>query len=249
MLWQLYGNEIRNSWPVIRTRLPSILSMGFFGFTVFNVLFYFGAHYTTAINIGILQGSIPVFVMAGAFVAHGSRPTPLQIVGVMVTLAGVATVATQGQPQKILDLDLNRGDLAMLVACALYALYAVALPGRPKMPGPAFFTLLAIVAAATSLPLAVLEIATGNAGWPTPKGWAITLFVAIFPSCLSQLFFMRGIDLIGPARAGIFVNLVPVFAAALGVAIIGEPFAWYHGAALALVGCGIWLAQRKPGTR
>jgi drug/metabolite transporter (DMT)-like permease len=68
--------------------------------------------------------------------------------------------------------------------------------------------------------------------------------VAVFPSCLAQIFYLRGVDLIGPGRAGVYVNLVPVFAAVMAVVLISEPFAPYHGAALALVLGGIWLAQR-----
>ena len=53
--------------------------------------------------------------------------------------------------------------------------------------------------------------------WPTPTGWAVALFVAIFPSCLAQIFFMRGVDLIGPGRAGVYTNLVPIFASGLAI--------------------------------
>jgi drug/metabolite transporter (DMT)-like permease len=81
------------------------------------------------------------------------------------------------------------------------------------------------------------------------QGWMVMLYVAIFPSCLAQLFFLRGVDLIGPGRAGVFINLVPVFAAVLGVGLLGEPFGWYHAVALALVIGGIWLAQSaQPAT-
>ncbi|MEM7295852.1 MAG: LysR substrate-binding domain-containing protein [Pseudomonadota bacterium] len=73
----------------------------------------------------------------------------------------------------------------------------------------------------------------------------VTLFVAVFPATLAQQFFMRGVELIGPGRAGVFTNLVPVFASALAVLILGEIFAWYHGAALVLVLGGIWLTQRS----
>ena len=73
----------------------------------------------------------------------------------------------------------------------------------------------------------------------------LLVFVVIGPSILSQLFFMRAIELIGPGRAGVFVNLVPVFAPLLAVAILGEQLALYHGLALALVLGGIWIAERK----
>ena len=70
------------------------------------------------------------------------------------------------------------------------------------------------------------------------------LFVTLFPSFLAQIFFLRGVDLIGPGRAGVFVNLVPVFASGLAVVVLGEVFAWYHAAALVLVLGGIALANR-----
>ncbi len=132
----------------------------------------------------------------------------------------------------------------MLAACGFYAFYTLALRERPNMPGIAFFTLLALISAITSVPLLIAEWAMYGLTMPTLQGWLVTLFVAIFPSCLAQLFFLRGVDLIGPGRAGVFVNLVPVFAAILAVVLINEPFAAYHAVALVLVIGGIWLAQR-----
>jgi drug/metabolite transporter (DMT)-like permease len=141
-------------------------------------------------------------------------------------------------------MELNRGDLWMLAACVFYAFYTVALRDRPSMPGAAFFTLLALISAVTSLPLAVGEALLSGFLLPTWQGWLVTLYVAVFPSCLAQLFYVRAVDLIGPGRTGVFVNLVPVFTAILAVLLIAEPFAAYHAVALALVIGGIWLSQR-----
>ena len=246
VLWPIYGSEVRRHWPDIRQRLFGVALMATLGFTAFNVLFYFAAYYTSAVNIGILQGSMPIFVLAGTFLAHGARVSWLQTAGVLVTALGVVVVATHGDPLAILDLELNRGDLLMLAACVLYASYTVALRDRPEMPGAAFFTLLALIAAATSLPLVVLEAATTGLAMPTFNGWLVLAYVAIFPSCLSQLFLLRGVDLIGPGRAGVFINLVPVFAAIMAVALLAEPFSPFHAVALALVIGGILLAQRSP---
>ena len=99
------------------------------------------------------------------------------------------------------------------------------------MPGLVFFAAMAGVAFLTSLPLLAVEIAQGTVQWPTAKGWLVLLYVGLFPSLLSQIFFMRGVELIGPARAGLFVNLVPVFGALLAVLLLGEPFALYHARA------------------
>jgi drug/metabolite transporter (DMT)-like permease len=158
-------------------------------------------------------------------------------------------VATRGAPLQILGVDLNWGDLAMLAACALYAAYTVGLRDRPSMPGTAFFTLLALISAVTSVPLVIAEGLAMGFELPTLTGLLITAWVAIFPSCLAQIFYLRGVDLIGPGRAGVYINLVPVFAAAMAVVLINEPFAPFHGLALVLVLGGIWLAQRTQASK
>jgi drug/metabolite transporter (DMT)-like permease len=244
VLWPIYGTQVREHWPDIRQGLSRVVLMASLGFTGFNALYYIAAHYTTAVNIGILQGCMPMFVLAGAFLAHGTRASALQIVGALITALGVIVVATQGAPLAILDVDFNRGDVLMLVACVLYAFFTVALRDRPKMPGAAFFTLLAFIAAVTSLPLVALEAASTGLTLPTVQGLLVTAYVAIFPSCLSQIFLLRAVDLIGPGRAGVYINLVPVFSAILAVLLLGEPFAFFHAVALVLVIGGILLAQR-----
>jgi drug/metabolite transporter (DMT)-like permease len=244
VLWPIYGRQVRQHWPEVRRRLAGVVLMATLGFTGFNVLYYIAAHHTTAINLGILQGSIPVFVLAGAFLAHGTRVSLLQAMGVLITLVGVVVVATQGEPLRLMEIEFNHGDILMLAACLIYALFTLALRDRPQMPGAVFFTLLALIATLTSLPLVAFEALTGGLQLPSTEGLLITAYVAIFPSCVAQIFLLRGVDLIGPGRAGVFVNLVPVFSAILAVGLLGEPFAAYHGAALVLVMGGILLAQR-----
>ena len=135
----------------------------------------------------------------------------------------------------------------MMIACTSYAVYTIALRDRPRVSGFVFFSVLAGAALLISLPLLVYEVAAGLVVWPDALGWAVLLYVALLPSLLSQIFFMRSVELIGPNRAGLFVNLVPVFGAILGVALLGEPFRAYHAIALFLVLGGIWLAERHRG--
>src|SRR5215207_9552543 len=226
-------------------RWPSILLMGTLGLTVFNALFYLAAHHTTAVNLTILQGSMPVFVLVGALVFYGTRIHGWQIAGMAVTLLGALLVATRADPGTLASFSFNVGDLWMLAACGLYAGYTVALRGRPAVPGLVFFAALAGVALLTSVPLMAYEVASGTVTWPTPRGWLIVLYVGLFPSFVSQVLFMRGVELIGPGRAGLFVNLVPTFGALLAVLILDEPFAAYYAVGLALVLGGIWLAEPK----
>lgn len=240
----LFGAELRAHWDTARPHLWRIAGMATVGFTAFNGLFYQASLRTPAVNIGILQGAIPVFVLLVAYAVHRSRIRAIQAVGVALTVTGVVTVATGGAPLTLFTLGVNDGDALMLLACLLYALYTVALQTRPAMPGRAFFTLMSVIAVVTAAPFAAVEAWVSAPPMPSLEGWLVTLYVALFPSCLAQLFFLRGVDLIGPGRAGVYVNLVPVFAALLGIAVLGERFAPFHAIALTLVLGGIWLAQR-----
>jgi drug/metabolite transporter (DMT)-like permease len=239
--------HVRRDWPVIREHLLFVSSMGAVGFTVFNALFYIAAHSTTAVNLGIIQGSIPVFVLVGAFAAYRTRVAGLQVAGVLVTTVGVVIVASGGDLARLATLALNFGDVLMIGACLLYAGYTLGLSLRPPVSPLSLFTVMAGAAFVTSLPLAFAEAAFDRFQWPTPAGWLILVLVTLFPSFLAQIFFIQGVSLIGPSRAGVFVNLVPVFASILALLVLDEPFEPFHAAALGLVLGGIWLSERgKP---
>lgn len=237
-------SNLKRDLEALRPRWIFVTAMGALGFTAFNALFYTAAHRTSALNISILQGSIPAFVLIGARAIYGVRIVGWQAFGAFVTMAGVATIAAQGDPSRLLALAFNTGDAMMLVACVFYAGYTVGLRSRPAISGLSFFTAMAAVAFITSIPLLVIEWGTGSFIAPTFRGLAALLYAALLPSLIAQILYMRGVQLIGPGRAGVFVNLVPAFGAVLAVALLGERFALYHAVALALVVVGIAIAER-----
>ena len=240
--------QIRRDWPAMRPRLLFIAVMGAVGFTIFNAMFYVAAHWTTAVNLGIIQGAAPVFVLIGAFAAYRTPVGGLQAAGVLVTMVGVAIVAAGGEFARLAALALNFGDVLMIAACVLYAGYTLGLSRRPLVSPLSLFTGLACAAFVTSLPLALAEATLGRFQWPTPAGWLILALVTVFPSFLAQISFIHGVTLIGPGRAGVFVNLVPVFASILALLILQEPFRLFHAVALLLVLGGIWLSEHGKGS-
>ena len=238
---------ILENLDTIRAHRWRILLMSGFGFTGFTVLFYASAYWTTAVNITLLQSSIPPMVLAGTVVFRGLKPTLMQVIGMVVTLFGVSLVATHGEPLRILETQFNFGDVLVLIACVFYAGYTLALRERPALPPLVFFAALAFAALVTSFPFMIGEVALGKFHWPTPGGWGLLVFVALGPSLASQLLYMRGVELIGPNRAGLFSNLVPIFGALFAVVLLGEDFHVYHALALALSLAGIWIAERWAG--
>jgi len=239
--------SLRRDWPALRERWVYLTAMGTAGYTVFVALFYVAAHYTTALNLSIIQGAIPAMVLIGARAFLGVRFTALQALGAAITMLGVVVIAAQGDPARLRTLAFNTGDVMMVVAAALYAGYTVGLRQRPDVSGISMLAAMTLAAFVTSVPLMIWEILSGGFIWPTLGGLLALAFVALGPAFVSQLMYMRGVELIGPGRAGVFVNLVPAFGAIMAVAILGEPFAAYHVVALILVVGGIAIAQRGSG--
>ncbi len=236
-------------WPMIRAHWLLIGLMGFFGFTMYQALYFGAAHATSGVHLAILQGVAPAFIFAGARIFYG---TPIGLVrgfGLLMTMLAVAVVATHGEPQHLIDMNFNIGDLAMVIASLFYAAYTVALRKRPALSALVFFTSLAAVATVTSLPLLAAEFMYGRVQWPTPSGWLSLSYIILFPSILAQIFFIRGVSMIGPGRASLFYNLVPVLGAIMAVTLLGEPFAPYHAAGLALALGGVMIAEIFGGRK
>ena len=226
----------------LRSRWIFLLLMGF-AMTASNSFIFLAAKYTTGVNLAILQGVTPVFVLAGAALVYRMPVTGVQMAGVLMTLIGVVVVATRGAPLTILGLHLNRGDIYQLLSAVIYSCYVVALKNRPAVSSLALFSVIAVVSFVTSIPLLTLEAATGNFFMPTWKGIAALGYIAIFTSILGHLFFMRAVDLLGPGRAAIFHNITPVIGAILSVIILGEALKPYHLTALTLVMAGIYVCE------
>lgn len=240
---------LRRDFAEMRARWAFVGAMGALGFTAFNALFYVSAHYTSAVNISIIQGAVPALVLIGATFL-GMRATGLQIVGTVMTMAGVIAIAAQGDWSRLAHFEFNFGDVLMVIASVFYAGYTIGLRYRgARISAFGFLAGMAVAAILTSAPLFALEWAQGKAVWPSWAGLLVLLYAALGPSFLAQVLYMRGVELIGPGRAGVFVNLVPVFGALMAALLLSEPFAAYHVVALVLVVGGIAIAQLRPASR
>ena len=244
--------RIVEDWAVARARLPYLFLLGAAGFTGFSVALYYALVYTTALNASILQGSMPLFVFLVSYILFSSRVVKEQVGGFLLSFLGVIAVAAQGKLGNLLTLNVNAGDALMLVAIVSYAIYTSGLRSKPALHWTSLMFVLCLAAALTSLPLLAVEAMQGATMLPDARGWLVVLYIIVFPTLLAQVFFIRAVELIGPNRAGLFINLLPVWGALLAVLLLGETFQLYHGLALALILAGIGLAEyggRRQGWR
>lgn len=239
---------LRRDWPTIRRHWPLYLFYGAVGYATFNALLYVAAYFTSGVNMAIDQVAINIFVMLLNFLLFRQRVKALQLLGVAITIVGVVLTATHGNLTRLLSLDINFGDFLVLCACLAYAVYSISLRWRPAIAWTSFLFASFTGALIASLVL----IATTGGGLPhlavtipaiTPLGWVLVAYAVLFPSLLSQLFYARGLELIGANRASLFINLIPLFGALGSVLILGETLQGFHLIAGALVIIGIVLAE------
>jgi drug/metabolite transporter (DMT)-like permease len=241
----LCRKELIEGWNILSKRLKWLIIMGLFGFTGFNSSYYIAAHDTIAINLGIVQGTMPAFIIIIARIWLKEEIKLIQLCGVLITFIAVLLVVSAGNLNSLLNFKLNKGDIIMILACTLYAVYAVGLRKKPKISALTLLTFFSYVAFIGSIPGLIYETISGNVILPGNKGILILAVIIIFPSFLAQIFFMKGVEKIGPARSGLYTNLVPVFSSMLAVLFLGELFQIYHMVSLLLIFFGIYLFEYK----
>ena len=245
LLTFLCRKQLFETWKVLKYRLKWLVIMGLFGFTSFNSFYYIAAHDTIAINLGLVQGTMPAFIIIISRMWLKEKINIPQLIGVIITFVAVLLVVSSGNLYALMKLQLNKGDIVMIFACTLYAVYAVGLRKKPKIGALVLLTFFSYVAFIGSLPGLFYETFTSNLVLPGMKGITILSIIIIFPSFLAQIFFIKGVEKIGPARSGLYTNLVPVFASILAVLLLGELFKLYHLISLTLIFLGIYMFEKK----
>ena len=238
--------ELRRHRAVLIGHWKLIAWLGLTGIAAFQTLCYLALTQTTALNTILLLSLAPLAIVALSWLVLGERLSRLQGLGLVTSLGGAAVLILHGDATSLLTLRLNAGDLWMLIAVGLWAIYSVLLRRRPaELPPLALHT--ASVGAGTlwMLPLFAWEGLFGS-GLPTaPAAWAAIGFVAVFSSAIAHAMWVRGVASIGPSRAGVFIHLMPLFGAVLAITFLGEELAPHHLLGAAFVLCGVALTSRK----
>jgi drug/metabolite transporter (DMT)-like permease len=218
--------------------------LGLINIAVFNTLCYAGLRYTTATNAGLLNSTVPVFILLISWLALREPLSLRQGAGVLLSLLGVVVIIAHGDMGMLLALRFNLGDMLLLIAMVLWATYTVLLRWNPvRMSTGASLAAMILFGLP---PLAVMygvELASGARLTLTSSGAATLAYFGIFPSVLAYLFYNRGVVEIGANRAGVFVHLVPVFGFFLSAIFLDEPPGIYHAIGVVFVFCGIWLCS------
>ena len=225
----------------VRAQLPRLIVLGLLGMVVYQSLAYYAAYLTTATHMGIIGSLTPMMVLALSITLLGQRLRWGALLGSLLAIAGVSLVVSSGNPVNLFTQGLNGGDALMFIAMLAYAVYNILLKrwATPRLSTVQWLYLQILVAVVAQLPLYLLSPKTGLNATNLP----LVGFAGIMASIAAPLLWMIAVARIGPSRASMFFNLVPIFTALIAVVALGEPLALHHAVGGALTIAGLLLAE------
>lgn len=244
----------------VRQRWAYLGMLGLIGVGAYNAMQYVALRTSTPVNVTLIASSLPLWTMIVGALFYRVQPTRPQLVGAVLSLAGVLTVLARGDPLALLRIQLVEGDLLMVLAIIGWAIYSWMLvrppahmrgAARPDWDWAGFLFAQSLFGACAAF--AAAGIGEAVAASITPRwSWqlvATIIFIAVGPSIIAYRSWGLAVAEAGPAIAAVFYNLTPLITAVLSVVVIGEWPQLYHGAAFLLIVAGILVSSRSVAAR
>jgi len=229
-----------------KVKLPVYLFTGIIGMFGYHVLFFTALKYTTAINTSIIAATNPMVTTVLAFFFLRSKLGGRQIFGILLSFVGVILTITGADLETLRRFSFNAGDLWMLAAVTAWAAYSVFSKSKGKGIPPIVLTYYSfLVCTVLLIPFVIYERPWEILPSVPASAHLAVLYMSVFPSVIGYLVQQMAIKEIGPSRASIFVNLVPVFSIVMAVAILGEALEPVKLLTAALIIAGVYICQRS----
>lgn len=228
------------------------LLLGLLSTSGYNALLYLALNTSTPINVTLVGASTPVWMLMIGRMVYGQAISGRQMLGAALSIAGVVLVMCRGEWAQLAGLRLVVGDVYVLLASMGWAYYSWLLAHPTPESAPiradwaAFLLGQIVFGLIWSIAFTSVEWGLTDArlhwGWPLS---AALVFIACGPAVLAYRSWGAGVGRAGPAVAGFFINLTPLFTALLSSAVLGEAPQLFHGLAFALIVSGIVLSSRR----
>ena len=246
ILFPFTYKEVINKKDYVFENLGLFIILGITSITIFNSIVYYSLYYTQVISGILMISTIPVWILFFASFLKIEKTNLFQILGVILSLTGVLFIVTKADIQLIKELEFNKGDLSMVIGMLSWAIYSALL--RKKTHPISQLALLEIIIICGFIflvPIYFIEMSFGNKivlGLP----FLLTLgYVVLFPGIFAFLFWIKGLDIIGANRSGVFLHLMTIFGALMAIVILGEKFMFYHFLGAIFIIAGITLSNKS----
>ena len=238
--------EIYNNLPSIKKNWLVISFMGVITISTFNSVVYFALNYTQVINAVLVLAAIPAATIVLSSLMKIEKTNIFQLFGLLLSIIGIGSIISNGDIQKIIFLNFNNGDLWMLVCVFTWALYSTLLKKHKfKFSQFTLIQLMVSVGILFLIPQFFYEKVIGLEVNLNKAFFLILFYVVVFPAIAAYYCWQKGVEIIGPNRASMFIQLMPLFSAVMAIIIFNEKFELYHFAGAAFIVSGIYLSNKN----
>ena len=232
-------NYIKKNWIVISF-------MGIITISTFNSVVYLALTYTQVINAVLVLAAIPAVTIIISSLMKVDKTNIFQLVGLFLSIIGIGAIISNADLNKIFSLNFNKGDLWMLVCVLSWSLYSTLLKKHNfKFSQFTLIQLMVSVGILFLIPQFIYENHIGLELNFNKPFFLILFYVVVFPAIAAYYFWQKGIEIIGPNRATMFIQLMPLFSAIMAIIIFKEKLELYHFAGAAFIVSGIYLSNKK----
>ena len=238
--------EIYNNLPYIKKNWFVISFMGLITISTFNSVVYFALNHTQVINAVLVLAAIPAATIIFSSFMNIEKTNIFQLLGLFLSILGIGAIISNGDVQKIISLNFNKGDVWMLVCVITWALYSTLL--KKNKFSFSQFTLIQLMVTAGLIfliPQLFYEKSIGLEINFNKAFFIILFYVVIFPAIAAYYCWQKGVQIIGPNRASMFIQLMPLFSAVMAIIIFKEKFELYHFVGATFIVSGIYLSNKK----
>ena len=238
--------EILNNLPQIKKKWFVIGFMGLITISTFNSVVYFALNHTQVINAVLVLAAIPAATIVFSSFMNIEKTNIFQLIGLMLSIIGIGSIISNGNFQKIISLNFNKGDVWMLVCVITWSLYSTLLKKNKFKFSQ--FTLIQLMVSAGLLfliPQMFYEKYIGLELNFNKAFFLILFYVVVFPAIAAYYCWQKGVEIIGPNRASMFIQLMPLFSAVMAIIIFNEKFELYHFVGAVFIVSGIYLSNKK----
>jgi drug/metabolite transporter (DMT)-like permease len=220
--------------------------MGVITISTFNSVVYFALNYTQVINAVLVLAIIPAVTIVLSSLMKIEKTNVFQIFGLILSVIGVGSIISNGDIQRVMSLSFNNGDLWMLVCVLSWALYSTLLKkNKLKLSQFSLIQIMVSVGVLFLIPQYFYEQSIGLEVNLNKAFFLILFYVVVFPALAAYYCWQKGVEIIGPNRATMFIQLMPLFSAVMAIMIFNEKFEFYHFAGAAFIVSGIYLSNKK----
>ena len=224
--------------------LMTIISI--LGVTIFNSFTYISLQTTMVINSTLMASVAPVMMIGFSWLIFRTKTTTLQFTGIVLSLLGAFAIILKGDLNNLYNLYFTAGDLWMLGAVVSWCLYSVLLKKiDSKTSQLANLEVMIIIGVIFIIPFYIMESFNSTYLPSTGLDLVIIGYVAVFASIVAFFSWNKGVSIIGPNRASLFLHLIPVFSAIWAISFLNEKFAFFHVIGVLFILSGIILSNIK----